>query len=80
MVNVTVRTLLFIGEYIFTQPLCHSLDMMQGQFFGESTDGLNREFPSLRLVTLTRLENLVYSTGCFTKAREPRLSYYLPII
>ena len=43
----------------------HRQDVTQGQFFKQSLTDLNSEFSFL--------------IGCLTKAKEPNLSYYLPI-
>ena len=56
-----------INTHIFTQPLYHKQDVIQGQFF-------SAEFNRFELIIFLLL------TGCHTKVKEPSMSYYLPII
>ena len=53
-------------KFIFTQLLCYRQDEIQGHFFKQSKAGLNSEF------------DFSY-TNYLSKAKEPILSYYLPI-
>ena len=50
-------------NYIYQTPL---QDVAQGQFFSGSLTGLNSDFSFSQ-------------TGCWTKAKEPSLPFYLPI-
>ena len=50
--------------YVFTKPLCHGQDMIQGQFL-RATVSLNTE--------------IFFFLDCLIKVKETSLLYYLPI-
>ena len=51
---------------VFIQFFCHKQNVTQGQFFKQSTGGLNSEFS-------------FFKTDCLNKAKEPNLPNDLPI-